>query len=149
MKKLLLLSVILIFTFSSECYSQTMGEMIEDAQTQYETADTKLNIAYNQLKKKHNDQIDFLEKLKLAQRLWIKYRDASISMRFPSSDPRSSYGSMYPLCVLNYKTTLTNNRTKELLDFKTGCWSPEGLYEQDIMENPPEAIEEKMYVREN
>ncbi|WP_420798034.1 lysozyme inhibitor LprI family protein [Pasteurella atlantica] len=41
----------------------------------------------------------FIEKLKKSQRLWVKFRDAELEMKYPVSEnvnPRVIYGSMYP-----------------------------------------------------
>lgn len=116
MKKLIVLSALLV-CFSSFGRAQSMVEITEKARLQFERADKNLNIAYNDLKVEYKNYPNFIEKLKIAQRLWIKYRNALIEMQFPSNEPRLDYGSMYTLCVLNFKTELTRKRTYELLNY--------------------------------
>ena len=107
----------LLIFFSSFSIAQSMIEITEEARLQFQRADKDLNVAYNELIMKYKNYPSFIEKLKIAQRLWIQYRDALIDMEFPSNEPRRDYGSMYSLCVLNLKTKLTSNRTNELLNY--------------------------------
>ena len=118
MKKLLLL---LFVTTLFQVNAQSMGDMTSEANSQFEIADKNLNTAYKNLLIEYKDYPNFIEKLKIAQRLWIKYRDALIDMQFPSNEPRFDYGSMYPLCLLGYKTELTRKRTDELINYSMGC----------------------------
>jgi len=117
MKKLLLLSALFIFACSIDLCAQSMVEITEEARLQFQRADKDLNTAYLDLKMKYKNYPNFIEKLKIAQRLWIKYRDALIDMQFPSNEPRLAYGSMYSLCMLDFKTELTLKRTYELLNY--------------------------------
>ena len=124
--KNILYALALLICFSSFGSAQSMVEITEKARLQFERADKNLNTAYNDLKMKYKNYPNFIEKLKIAQRLWIKYRDALIEMQFPSNEPRLDYGSMYTLCVLNFKTELTRKRTYELLNYMKGddCGGP-------------------------
>ena len=114
MKKLLLL---LFATVLFQVNAQSTSDMIERAYSQFETSDKNLNSAYKDLLTKYRNYPNFIKKLKIAQRLWIKYRDALIDMEFPSDEPRLDYGSVYPFCVLAFKTKLTKKRTTELLNY--------------------------------
>ena len=115
--KNILFTLALLVSFSSFVRAQSMVEITEEARLQFQRADKDLNTAYLDLKMKYKNYPNFIEKLKIAQRLWIKYRDALIDMQFPSNEPRLAYGSMYSLCVLDFKTELTLKRTYELLNY--------------------------------
>jgi len=126
MKKLLLLSALLIFACVSKLHSQTQLEMTAEAARLRGIAENELNIAYKQLKVEYKDFPVFLQKLESAQIQWIKYRDALIEMEFPSNQPRFDYGSMYGMCLLYYSKNLTEDRTKELLNYTNNidCGGP-------------------------
>jgi uncharacterized protein YecT (DUF1311 family) len=126
MRKLLLLSALLLFAYASKLHSQTQFEMTSDAAKSLQIADNKLNIAYKQLKVEYKDFPVFLQKLKSAQIQWIKYRDALIEMEFPSNQPGIDYGSMYSMCEFYYTKRLTEERTKELLNYTNNidCGGP-------------------------
>jgi uncharacterized protein YecT (DUF1311 family) len=126
MKKLLLLSALLLFAYASKLHSQTQIEMTEEAAKSLQIADNKLNIAYKQLQVEYKDFPVFLQKLKSAQIQWIKYRDALIEMEFPSNQPGIDYGSMYSMCEFYYTKRLTEERTKELLNYTNNidCGGP-------------------------
>ena len=111
--------LLLLFFVSAllQVNAQSMADMTSEASSQFDIADKNLNTAYKDLLMEYKDYPNFIEKLKNAQKLWIKYRDALIDMQFPSNEPTLDYGSMYSLCLLDYKTELTNNRTKELLNY--------------------------------
>ncbi len=114
MKKLLL---ILFFPAILQINAQSTSDMSSQTYSQFEKADKNLNSAYKDLLVKYRDYPNFIKKLKIAQRLWIKYRDALIDVEFPSDEPRLDYGSIYPICVLGFKTKLTKKRTTELLNY--------------------------------
>jgi uncharacterized protein YecT (DUF1311 family) len=80
----------------------------------YKKADNELNQVYNQIQNDYKNDSTFIEKLKISQRLWIKFRDAELEMKYPESDKRLSYGSMYPMCATGYLTELTIQRTEKL-----------------------------------
>jgi uncharacterized protein YecT (DUF1311 family) len=82
-----------------------------------DAADRTLNTTYRSIIKKYADQPLFVERLREAQRAWVRFRDAQIAMRFPvapQQDPKGDYGSAYPTCYGMYKAELTRQRTKEL-----------------------------------
>lgn len=56
----------------------------------------------------------FIEKLKLAQRAWIKFRDASFEMKYPHHKDRYYYGSAFSMCSRSYLAELTITRIAEL-----------------------------------
>lgn len=76
--------------------------------------DAELNAVYRDVRSIHADDAEFLEKLKLAQRAWLAYRDAEVEARYPASDTALEYGSAYPGCVANVKVELTRARIIQL-----------------------------------
>ncbi len=94
---------------------------------EYAANDAKLNATYRAVLAKHADQPVFIDNLKASQRLWIKFRDAELKVKFPigkSDDPKFIYGSVYPMCVGHYLAELTRQRTAQLQAWIDGI--PEG-----------------------
>lgn len=109
------ISIILILCFlSSNAIAQTQDEMNQEAQEVYELADKKLNETYTEILQLYQDDTLFIKQLKITQRIWITYRDASLKMKYPAIDKRLEYGSVYPMCVSYYLAEFTNKRTSEL-----------------------------------
>lgn len=109
--------IIAIFFFLSlapTSFSQTQMEMNQTESDKYKKADKELNQVYQQILIDYKSDSIFIEKLKISQRLWIKFRDAELEMKFPEPDKRLYYGSMYPMCAAGYLTELTEQRTERL-----------------------------------
>ena len=77
------------------------------------TADQELNSTYQQILKEYAADTSFISHLKIAQRLWIKFRDAELLMKYP---PQTAgyYGSEQPMCEKTYLDQLTRDRIKTL-----------------------------------
>lgn len=114
MKQLLTAFFLNIIALTS--FSQTQMEINQDANKKYLNADDELNRVYKQILVDYQNDTIFIEKLKSSQRLWIKFRDAELEMKFPESD-KGYYGSVYPMCVSGYLEQLTKERTKKLMDW--------------------------------
>ena len=111
---------ITIFFFISialTSFSQTQLEMNQSTGERYSLADKELNRIYNQILVDYKNDSNFIEKLKVSQRLWIKFRDAELEMKFPEPDKRFNYGSMYPMCAAGFLTELTKQRTEKLKEW--------------------------------
>lgn len=103
--------------------SQTQLELNEAAGAEDAAADHELNRVYQLILKKYADNPTFIKRLREAQIAWLKFRDAQIEMRFPTSakgTPNAQYGSVYPMCYASYKASLTNQRSKELREWLVG-----------------------------
>lgn len=111
MKKL---AIIFSLIFSVLSFSQTQTEMNIDSYNQYLKVDKEMNVVYQKILKKYSTDKLFLKKLKVAQNLWIKFRDAEVEARFPEENKKLEYGSMYPMCVNDYFNKLTLERIKQL-----------------------------------
>ena len=116
MNKIILL---LLLTFSINCFSQTQAEMNQQAYASYNKADKKLNTVYQKILVKYKTDKLFVANLKKSQRIWISFRDAEIDMKYPSY-PNQNYGSIHPTCRAVYLTELTESRIKTLTVWLNG-----------------------------
>ncbi len=101
----------------------------------YKEADKELNKVYRQILKKYEKAPAFLKKLKVAQRLWIQFRDAELEMRFPLENKRLNYGTVYFGCKEQFLIDMTIARTKTLkgwldVDEYDGCNGSKGTFEE-------------------
>ena len=79
-----------------------------------EAADKELNTVYRAVIRLLEGDTLAIQRLREAQRLWVKLRDADIEARYPvpdGEDYRMHYGSMYPLLVDSAKAETTRART--------------------------------------
>lgn len=121
MKNLLILSF--FFLMSNFGFGQTQLEINADANSDYQKADKELNSTYQKILKEYRADPAFIKNLKIAQNIWIKFRDAEVNMKYPAREP-GYYGSIQPTCWNMYMTELTQKRTKELKIWLIGI--PEG-----------------------
>lgn len=112
-----LLTVLILVSLSLTSFSQTQFEMNQEEREKYLIADKELNDVYKQILTDYKNDSTFIEKLKVSQRLWIKFRDAELDMKFPVADKLMEYGSMYPMCASGYLTKLTNQRIETLKEW--------------------------------
>lgn len=110
---LTIIALIMLGALWTEAGAQTQGEMNQDAATEFQAADKKLNSIYRKLLADYADDDAFIAGLKEAQRRWIVFRDAQLKMKYPDREP-GYYGSMQPLCEAMYLTELTQDRIKTL-----------------------------------
>ena len=116
MNKIILL---LLLTFSINCFSQTQAEMNQQAYASYNKADKKLNTVYQKILVKYKTDKLFVANLKKSQRIWISFRDAEMDMKYPNY-PNQNYGSIHPTCRAVYLTELTESRIKTLTVWLNG-----------------------------
>jgi uncharacterized protein YecT (DUF1311 family) len=109
--------ILFILLFSIDSFSQTQLEMNSDSYHIYEDADKELNLVYQQILKDYANDSLFISKLKISQRIWVKFRDAELEMKFPEEEKRVVYGSMYPMCESSYLKRLTIARTEKLKEW--------------------------------
>ena len=105
---------------------QTQNEMNIEYAAEFDKADKELNRVYRKIFAEYADDKVFLEKLKLAQRAWIKFRDAHMESLFPEEEKRLHYGSVYPMCYSIHMKKITEERTRQLK-----VWL-EGIEEGDV-----------------
>jgi uncharacterized protein YecT (DUF1311 family) len=83
----------------------------EDAWAEYRSADDELNRVYKKIFRLYEDDPEFLENLRKAQRAWIAFRDAHMEARLPRGP---AVGSAYPMCRALHLAGLTRERTAQL-----------------------------------
>ena len=105
--------IIIILTLSLNCYSQTQSEMNQDAYATFNIADKELNVVYNKILAAYKTDLIFIKSLKKAQRIWIKFRDAELEMKYPNYK-KMHYGSSHPMCRASYLKEITEERTDKL-----------------------------------
>lgn len=111
-----IITALIIITVTLTSFSQTQLEMNLKSNEEQFSAENELNYVYNQILIDYQNDSNFIEKLKISQRLWIKFRDAELEMKFPETDKRN-YGSMYPMCANGYLEQLTEERTNKLKEW--------------------------------
>jgi len=102
----------LIAIHPSLANAQSQAEMNREAAQEFEAADATLNKVYKQLIGKLDDEGK--EKLKIAQRAWVQFRDAQADFE---ADKEARGGSMAPLISNGVRKRLTDARVKELQGF--------------------------------
>ncbi len=117
MKRGLLLVFLLI---SKAALSQTQLEMNQQAHAAYQQADKELNTVYRKILSLYKEDTVFIAKLKESQRIWVKFRDAEVKMKYPDREA-GFYGSVHPLCWSNYLEQLTYQRTEKLKEWLKGA----------------------------
>jgi uncharacterized protein YecT (DUF1311 family) len=122
MKELLFL----LFGLSSILsFGQTQTEMNKDSMNSFEKADNELNQVYKSILTEYQSDTIFVKNLKSSQRIWITFRDAELKMKYPDRGP-GWYGSMHPMCVSEYLSQLTRERTKTLKTWLEGIEEGDG-----------------------
>ena len=113
--------IILFLLFSITSFSQSQNDMLKNMVEDYRKSDKELNEIYQKILKVYVADAVFIENLKVAQRLWVKFRDAELKMKFPERE-QGYYGSMLSWCEFNYLKQLTDDRIKTL---KQWLYTPE------------------------
>ncbi len=104
------------------CYdtAKTQLDLNNCAALELKNADDELNVVYKEIAKRNVDDKVFLDRLKEAQRAWLKFRDAELEALFPEADKQSRYGSSYSMCYAQWKAKITEERTQQLKKWITG-----------------------------
>jgi len=94
-------------------FAQTQAEMNLEAGNAYKKADKELNEVYKKILQEYKSDSVFIKNLKASQRIWVSFRDAELKMKYPDRED-GYYGTIHPLCILNYLEQLTKDRIKTL-----------------------------------
>jgi uncharacterized protein YecT (DUF1311 family) len=97
--------------------AQTQAELNTCAGKDFRKSDEEMNRLYQALLKKHESKKVFVEKLREAQRAWLRYRDAHLNSWYP--DVNKHYGTVQPICSGFILVRLTEERIRELKDMLT------------------------------
>lgn len=104
--------------------AQTQSDLNRCAGASYAEADAELNRVFRQINATYGDDPVFLTRLRDAQRVWIKLRDADFALKYPHENEAGYYGSIFPMCADQFKTELTLQRVAFLKRWLVGV--PEG-----------------------
>lgn len=119
--KLILLLFVSILCFNVNGQSQT--DLNLSAERSYLEKDKELNKIYQEILTEYADDKEFVANLRNSERLWIKFRDAEMLMKYPENSFVRG-GTVFNLCYFNYKTELTQKRIDTLKQWLEG--EPEG-----------------------
>ena len=86
---------LIFLIFSDCCLAQTQAEMNKTAGDNYAKADKQLNNIYKKIISDYKNDAVFIKNFKVAQRLWLQFRDAELKARYPER-PAGYYGSIQP-----------------------------------------------------
>ena len=96
-------------------FGQTQQEMNAKAGRDLDKAEKELNSVYKKILRVYADDTVFIRKLRIAERLWMQFRDAQIEMKYPA-DPMD-YGTVFPMCEAMYREHLTLERIETLREW--------------------------------
>ena len=102
---------------------QSQSDLNLSAQRSYLEKDNELNQVYQEILTEYADNVEFIANLRNSERLWIKFRDAEMLMKYPENSG-VRVGTVFTLCYFNYKTELTQKRIDTLKQWLEG--EPEG-----------------------
>jgi uncharacterized protein YecT (DUF1311 family) len=94
--------------------AKTQMDLNTCADTSFKKADKELNELYKKILTEYADDPKFIAKFKASQRAWLKFRDAELDALFPHQDEDRYYGSVFPMCMGSWLTTLTEERIAQL-----------------------------------
>lgn len=106
----------------ADCFDKAVTQLDSNdcAARQYQEADAELNRVYKAILEKYKKDPLFLDKLRVAQRAWLAYRDAEIEAKYPHANEGNYYGSIFPMCHSLYQTELTQARVEKLREWLDG-----------------------------
>ena len=131
-RKTLRLAALVIVLLSAVCSfgqaSEKLNKCLTNAETQSELnkcasddaarADADLKASFKELLTVLNGDPTATAKVKEAERLWIRYRDAYIEAMFPAVDKQAAYGTEYPMDVNLLRAKLTREHQSAIADLK-------------------------------
>ena len=94
--------------------AQTQLEINQEACSEYQTADKKLNAVYQQVLDRHKGDVMATDKIKNSQIAWLAFRDAQLDAIYPAVDKQYEYGSVYPMCNCSENAALIIQRIEQL-----------------------------------
>lgn len=116
--------LILIAFFSAiEGSCQTQSDLTNSNINAFNLSDHYLNVIYKKILNDYKSNLLFINNLKIAQRLWIQFRDADVKAKYPNIDSKNG-GSVIRVCYYSYLKTLTDERIAQLKIWIDGI--PEG-----------------------
>ncbi|HEX8546813.1 MAG TPA: lysozyme inhibitor LprI family protein [Cytophagaceae bacterium] len=117
MKILIVLFLALLLNING--FGQSQADMNREAYADYQKTDKELNEIYKKVLSSYKADTAFIRNLKESQRVWIKFRDAELAMKYPEREA-GHYGSIHPVCKAYYLQQLTTTRIKTLQEWLNG-----------------------------
>ena len=111
--------ITLAFNISIGASDQTQFEMNQEACGKYKKADAELNRIYRQVMRDYAGDKNFIQKMKVAQRAWLVFRDAHLNSIYSDPNP-GTYGSVNTMCRCIILEGLTENRIQALREWADG-----------------------------
>jgi len=97
--------------------AQSQTEMNQQATSKFKKQDKELNKVYKQILNEYSSDTVFITNLKSSQKIWIRFRDAEVKMRYPGIDYAGTSTSM---CKAQLMVEITKARIKTLKVWLTG-----------------------------
>jgi uncharacterized protein YecT (DUF1311 family) len=97
--------------------AQSQAEMNQQASSKFKKQDDELNRVYKQILKEYSADTVFIKNLKISQKLWIKFRDAEVNMKYPGG---GYSGTSTPMCKAYLMEEITKARIETLKVWLTG-----------------------------
>ncbi len=94
-------------------YPLTDAEFQKEASNSYSTAKNELNLIYKKILTIYKSDTTFINNIKKSQRIWIKFRDAELAVKFPNENYHGG-GKWGSICKIGYLNHLTRQRIKTL-----------------------------------
>jgi uncharacterized protein YecT (DUF1311 family) len=98
--------------------AQSQRALDDDACAQAKAADAELNRVYKELVAGMANDAPLVDRLKVAQRAWVAFRDAQLTLLYPPDD--TTQGSVGPMCRCRASEELTRDRVDQLKRMLTG-----------------------------
>ena len=118
-------------THNSTFFHPSSPQMRMDGLAAFENSDKKLNQAYKMLLLAKQSDTTFIENIKASERLWVQFRDAEFTVKFPEHPPIENK-DLLSNDQAAYLARFTENRTKVLLDWlKTATSDLEEFYDNE------------------
>lgn len=121
-----LMTIMLIVTCSSAPaqFSEQFGRCMDKVSSQREMnvcageeddrADAELEREYRNLLSVFKDDKGIVEKIRVAQRTWEIYRDATLAAKYPAENKQAAYGTMFPTDYSLFRAGLTYRQLETL-----------------------------------
>lgn len=100
--------------------ADTQLEINQCSSLENQAADQTLNQVYQAVLKQHTGDKALTDNLKLAQRAWLKWRDAEMAAIYPHSEEPGYYGSSFGGCWNDQLAAITRERTRQLRKWLDG-----------------------------
>lgn len=129
------LPFLLIFFIISPLFSQQPQELSDEIRNDMLRVEQQMDSLAGQIRIRYRKDSLFLSKFENSQRMWKKYRDAQIDMKFPATNKQLEYGSNYPVCFSLEKIKITQKRIEDLKMWATGTIEGDACPGSVLIEN--------------